>query len=226
MAILQSIIWTGFFSSFFILTLEQWLIYFVFGWFLGIIGQPVAIHRYFTHKAFETNRFWHYFLLYTAVLVSTGSTIIYKSVHLTHHAHVDTKKDPHSPKHIGLFKTYFGYFFTLGGHSLMYSKDLLKQKEHLFVDKYYFELHIVYTIILCLINPLLLFPLYIFPAWISINGGGIVNAFAHYPDKAFDRTWITYLVADGYHKFHHDNPSEWQIPIPFWTNTFIRMIKK
>ena len=126
--ILWALLWIGLISSFFFLTLEQWLICLIFGYILGGIGQPIAIHRYFSHKTFKTNKFWHYFLMYTAVLIGAGSTILYKSAHIKHHRYVDKECDPHSPKYIGYWKVFFGYFFAKeeGKKSMIYAKDLLR----------------------------------------------------------------------------------------------------
>ena len=81
----------GLISSFFFLTLEQWLICLIFGYFLGGMGQPIALHRYITHKTFKTNKFWHYFLMYISTIVGMGSTILYKSAHIKHHRYSDEK---------------------------------------------------------------------------------------------------------------------------------------
>ena len=77
---------------------------------MGGIGQVIALHRYFVHKTFKTNKFWHYFLMYVAVIVGSGSTIIYKSAHIKHHRYVDKEGDPHSPKLMVIGK-YFWLFF-------------------------------------------------------------------------------------------------------------------
>ena len=90
---------------------DRWLICLILGHFLGGIGQPIAIHRYFSHRAFKTNKFWHYFLMYTAVISAAGSTILYKAAHIKHHRYADKEGDPHSPKYDGLFKVFFGFFF-------------------------------------------------------------------------------------------------------------------
>mgnify|MGYP005992287207 CR=1 FL=1 len=227
MRILWALLWIGLISSFFFLSLEQWLVCLLIGHLLGNIGQPVAIHRYFTHKTFKTNKFWHYFLVYTSIIAGTGSTILYKSAHIKHHRYSDEKEDPHSPKHIGLFKVFFGYFFAKeeDKKSMIYAKDLLRDKEQLYIHDHYFKIHILYFFILLSISPILVYALQIFPAMYSIIGGGVVNGLGHYPEEAKNKIWITLLFSDGHHKYHHENPADWRIPFPHWTNTFIKLIK-
>ena len=228
MRILWALLWIGLISSFFFLTLEQWLICLILGHFLGCIGQVIALHRYFVHRAFKTNKFWHYFLVCTAVIVGSGSTILYKSAHIKHHRYVDKEGDPHSPKYIGYWKVFFGYFFAKeeGKKSMIYAKDLLRDNEHLFIHKHYFKIHALYFLTLLMISPILVYALYVFPAMYSIIGAGFVNASCHYPEEAKNKTWVTLIFADGQHKYHHENPAEWQIPFPYiWANTFIKLIK-
>ena len=228
MRILWALLWTGLISSFFFLTLEQWLICLILGHIIGGIGQPIALHRYLTHKTFKTNKFWHYFLLYISIIVGEGSSIIYKSAHIKHHRYSDEKEDPHSPKYMGYWKVFFGYFFAKeeDKRSMIYAKDLLRDKEHIFIHKHYFKIHALHFSILLMISPILVYALYIFPAMCCIIGGGIVNTAGHYPDNLKNNSWVTLLFFDGQHKHHHDNPGEWYIPFPYlWGNAFIRLIK-
>jgi len=227
MKILWALLWIGLISSFFFLTLEQWLICLIFGYILGGIGQPIAIHRYFSHKTFKTNKFWHYFLMYTSVLIGAGSTILYKATHMKHHRFTDKEGDPHSPKYDGLFKVFFGFFFQNEKNkmSMIYAKDLLRDKEHIFIHNHYFKIHALYFFTLLIINPILVYALHIFPAMYSIIGGGIVNTAGHYPGKLQNNLWVTLLFVDGDHIYHHTNPADWRIPFPYWTNTFIKLIK-
>ena len=227
MKILWAVLWIGLISSFFFLTLEQWLICLILGHFLGCIGQVIALHRYFVHRAFKTNKFWHYFLMYISVIVGSGSTILYKSAHIKHHRYVDKEGDPHSPKYIGYWKVFFGYFFAKeeGKKSMIYAKDLLRDTEHRFIHEHYFKIHVVYFLTLLIISPILVYALYIFPAMYSIIGAGVVNTAGHYPDKLQNNLWVTLLFVDGDHIYHHTNPADWRIPFPHWTNTFIKLIE-
>jgi fatty-acid desaturase len=232
MKILWALLWIGLISSFFFLTLQQWLICLILGHFLGGIGQPIAIHRYFTHRAFKTNKFWHYFLMYTSVICAEGSTIIFKAAHIKHHRYTDKEGDPHSPKYMGLWKVFWGFFYQNHDENKMnmiYVKDLIRDKEHRFIHNHYFKLHAVYFFTLLMISPILVYALYIFPAMYSIIGGGVVNTAGHYseqnPGNLQNNLWVTLLFMDGDHIYHHENPADYRIPFPYWTNTFIKLIK-
>ena len=165
--------------------------------------------------------------MYISIIVGEGSSIIYKSAHIKHHRYSDEKEDPHSPKHMGYWKVFFGYFFAKeeGKKSMIYAKDLLRDKEHIFMHKHYFKIHALHFFTLLMISPILVYALHIFPAMYSIIGGGVVNTAGHHPDKLQNNLWVTLLFADGDHIYHHENPADWRIPFPYWTNTFIRLIK-
>ena len=139
---------------------------------MGGIGQVIALHRYFVHKTFKTNKFWHYFLMYVSIIVGSGSTIIYKSAHIKHHRYVDKEGNLHSPKYIGYWKVFLVIFLQKKKKkSMIYAKDLLRDKEHIFIHKHYFKIHALYFFTIINISPILVYALYIFPAMYSIIGG-------------------------------------------------------
>ena len=67
---------------------------------------------------------------------------------------------------MGYWKVFFGYFFAKeeGKKSMLYAKDLLRDKEHIFIHKHYFKIHALHFFTLLMINPILVYALYIFPA--------------------------------------------------------------
>jgi stearoyl-CoA desaturase (delta-9 desaturase) len=64
--------------------------------FVGLLGNQIGQHRYFSHNSFKTGPKRH--LLLSAASTLTGiSPIVYAGIHRHHHVHSDTEKDPHSP---------------------------------------------------------------------------------------------------------------------------------
>ena len=51
---------------------------------------------------------------------------------------------------------------------MIYAKDLLRDKEHIFIHKHYFKIHTLHFFTLLMISPILVYALYIFPAMYSI----------------------------------------------------------
>jgi stearoyl-CoA desaturase (delta-9 desaturase) len=65
--------------------------------FIGI-PMSVCLHRYFSHKAFETSRTMQLILGVVACLAYQGGPLWWASMHNAHHHHCDKPADPHSAK--------------------------------------------------------------------------------------------------------------------------------
>lgn len=225
--ILHSISFIFLLISPFVLSITEIFYFLAVGYLLSVFGHIIGLHRYFTHSSFETNKFWHYFLLFCSSIVTLGSTVAWTSVHLKHHRYSDTEKDSHSPKHKGRLKVFFGYFFDVYDVEPRYAIRLLKYPEHKFVHKYYFKLIFLYVLLLLLINPILIFPLWVFPTIFSIMMGGIVNVFNHWNGEVSDNKLIAWTVAgEGWHKYHHSHATAWKNPFPDLSGFIIGLIKK
>jgi fatty-acid desaturase len=67
---------------------------------VGLLGNQIAQHRYFSHNSFKTTKSKHVFL--SCVSITTGiNPVLYASIHRHHHNHSDSVNDPHSP-HVSL----------------------------------------------------------------------------------------------------------------------------
>lgn len=73
-------------------------------------GVTVGLHRYFTHRSFETTRPVRIILGILALLAIEGTITQWVANHLYHHAHSDTDDDLHSPIH-GLWHAHSGWLF-------------------------------------------------------------------------------------------------------------------
>ena len=58
---------------------------------LSITG---GYHRYYSHRAYKTNRFVEAVLLFFGSMAGQGSVLRWSNDHRIHHAHVDTDADP------------------------------------------------------------------------------------------------------------------------------------
>ena len=202
----------------------KYLLFSIFsGWIFATWGGAMGQHRYFTHKSFTVNRFWHYFILFCSVIVTVGSPISFAAIHRKHHEAPDVEGDPHSPHLHGWIYPMFGSFNC--DHN--YAKDLFKLPELVFVHKHYYKLVAGYAVLLTLINPLLLFPLWVFPCIMIKLMGGITNVICHL-DKNITNNHLLALFTAGesIHKYHHDNPKAWKNPNPDMTGFFIGLIRK
>lgn len=226
-ALIQAVAWIGAAYSFFIFDWPTILWVILLGYFIGVVGGIVGLHRYFSHRSFKVNRFWHYVLMFTATIQGLGSPIAWVSCHLKHHAHSDTEKDAHSPKHKGRFKVFFGYFFDVYDVQPKYAVTYLRDPVHKFVHNYYFWLQGAYAGILLLINPLLIFPLYFWPVVFGVLFCGVTNVISHWKFYPEDNWFVAILTSgEGMHKYHHDHPNEAVLPSPDFAGFLIKLIRK
>ena len=223
---LHSIMWSFSIISLFFLSWQSILLFLLIAYFISIIGQFVGMHRYFSHKSFRTNKFWHYFILFCSTIVTVGSPISWVAVHLKHHRFSDTEKDSHSPEHKGYFKVFFGYFYDIYDLELKYAVRLMRDKDHVFVAKHYFKLHLAYVVMLLAINPVLVFPLYFYPTVLSLVMAGAINVFNHWNGTLNDSKLLAWITGgEGWHKYHHDNPSKWKLLYPDLCGFLINLIR-
>lgn len=213
--------------SFFFLPLQDVLVYLLIAYFISVVGHIIGMHRYFAHKSFEVNRFWHYFILFCSTVITLGSPIAWVAVHLKHHRFSDTEKDSHSPLHKGHLQVFFGYFYDVYDVEPKYAARLLRDQTHMFIHKNYFKLHLAYITLLLVINPMLVFPLYFYPTVLSVIMGGIVNVFNHWGGEVNNNKLIAWTVAgEGWHKYHHENAGKWRNPFPDLSGFIISLIKR
>ena len=91
---------------------QFWITAFVFYTLISGLGVAVGLHRFFSHRAFKTSRFWEQAMLYFGLLACQGHALFWVALHRgLHHRFSDTDKDPHSPVTHSLWHSYQGYAF-------------------------------------------------------------------------------------------------------------------
>lgn len=76
-----------------------------------LIGGPMSIclHRYFSHRAFETSRGMQFVIGLAACLAFQGDPLWWAAMHMRHHKHCDQSEDPHSVSHLGFYHAFLGW---------------------------------------------------------------------------------------------------------------------
>jgi stearoyl-CoA desaturase (delta-9 desaturase) len=106
--------------------------------FIITFGVHFTFHRLIAHQTFQTNKWIERFGTLVGCLSVTGSSIGWSVVHIQHHIHSDTDKDPHSPKIMG-WKIILGFlnYNVLDKRSLVPLKHVIYNPFHIFIEKYY-----------------------------------------------------------------------------------------
>lgn len=220
-----------FFGIYYALLIEQYVLLLV-SFFLGkfivsALATQIALHRYFSHRSFETSKRKHIFLSWASILAGQGSPVGWSAHHRHHHANADTDLDTHSPKEskllaAGLWLTK-SYDYYLNVKKLRrVPTDLLRDPTVKLIDEHYYKIWFLIIIVSFVIDwrvavYFILSPL----AWGYINAAFITlgahiklpGSYRNYdtPDNSYNNKWIQlYMLGEGLHNNHHHAPNKYQ----------------
>lgn len=87
----------------------HWGVVAVVWFFLGPIGIGVGYHRLFSHRQFETNRFFELTLAFLGTLAAYAPLMFWVTNHQHHHKTSDLDDDPSSPGRHGFWESFLLY---------------------------------------------------------------------------------------------------------------------
>jgi len=187
----------------------------------GLMSES-SLHRYFSHKSYETTSFKEKILLMFAFLTGQGATLSWVAVHRTHHAFEDTENDPHSPHFIPKWKLYLG-LFPKKNYKPSIIADLLRSKNSkylLFENNYYWMLWTFVWIITFFINFYLFFFIvsgtalwYIVTETVNIFGHAKTGNKSNPNAIGINSKWLNLLSGAGNHNNHHSNPRNYSYKV-------------
>ena len=194
-----------------------------------IPANHIAMHRYFTHRSFETTKWKHKFLTWTSVLIGAGSPILYATSHRHHHRYSDELLDIHSPKNsiiesLGMWELKpFSWFHTEKKVRTL-PKDLIRDPTIKFVHHNYFKIWVVIAVLSIFVGIFINWkiPVFIIGAplgWYIFGSGVFVTTLSHIntrvsyrnfetTDNSQNNKWIHwYTLGEGLHNNHHAFPN-------------------
>jgi stearoyl-CoA desaturase (delta-9 desaturase) len=185
---------------------------------IQLIGHNVGMHRYFSHKSFNTTPAGEQLMAWTSVLLGVGSPIQYARNHRQHHRVADQPTDWHSPKNDGILYTILGiwefnnlsWFMERGG---MTPRDLLKHSTYRFIHDHYYKIWGILTAITLLIDWHLTLYLLALPSliyhielsvWLNCVGHSWGYRNFDTEDQSRNNQWLqTFSLGEGLHNNHH-----------------------
>jgi stearoyl-CoA desaturase (delta-9 desaturase) len=235
--------WAGLFSI--ILALQflfdglslWWAVVWIAGHVFGSIAVSVGLHRYFTHGAFKTNKFWHNVMAFYSTLTVQGSALGWEAAHTTHHEHADTPGDPHFTGWSYLWKKQYNDVPM----SSWRVRNTLRSKDKVLIFNHRYAVFVILAWVLILLgvgyatgNDIL--PLvfgYLAPLGTTHSIGALHQVLSHKGGKGpKDMPQMDlFLPAAGEwnHKHHHENPRDpklgtkwWHFDYGYW---FIQLIR-
>jgi len=211
-----------------------WLSLLIFWFVIGVIGNGVSAHRYFSHRQFETYAPIRYLLATLATLAATAPILYWIISHKIHHVNADKLDDPHSPNIGSAMHVFYSWTFPQGSDESMYLKKreykklsvaLLRDPLHRFFFRYHHAIIYLFCLALVLINPIWLL-MYCLAVVIDFIRLGSVNYFCH---KSFgyrnhdtaDQSKNNLLLGlvgmgFGWHNNHHAAPWKLVLTERWW----------
>lgn len=189
--------------------------FFAFGvyFFTGCLGMSLTTHRFLAHKSWAAPRWFQVLGVFLGSIGLTGSSLAWAAIHRQHHNSTDRKGDPHSPHDQTFMEVQFLSMFQRP--NLWLVKDLVQDPVLRFFHKNYFQVNMVYALILIAIDPFLLVYGYLFPAALLWNAGSFINTIGHIwgyrnfhtRDHSRNNPLLGVLMwGEGWHNNHHRNP--------------------
>lgn len=186
---------------------------------VGLFGNQIAQHRYFSHRSFTTTDYKHRFL--ACVSLTTGiSPIVYASIHRHHHRYSDSEKDIHSPKQ-GLVHSVFTWPWNINSN-VKPAVDLMRDPLLINLHSNLYKYLIGASLILLLIHWQL--AVYIFLAgigWNYLHMGLVRSALVHIKlpgsyrnfdvdDQSYNNKYLQLVdIGEGLHNNHHAYPNKY-----------------
>jgi stearoyl-CoA desaturase (delta-9 desaturase) len=198
-----------------------WLWATFIAWFLGyVMGEGVFLHRYFSHKTFETYPWLAKTFALIALQYGFGGPITFRTVHILHHSTSDTEKDVHSPVN-GIWQSCLMWrAHTIKDAPFVVSKHLMRDKFYVFLETHSVKIWWVTFFILAVIDWRLALFTQGLGGLMGIVMAAISNCFSHlYGTRRFETSdnsrnnwvlsWLLWQGAIALHNNHHAHPARY-----------------
>lgn len=111
----------------------------VASYYVRMFGVTAGYHRYFSHRAFKTNRVFQFALAWLAQMSMQKGALWWASNHRHHHRFSDTPDDIHSPVRKGFWWSHVGWILSSRYDETNYGaiKDFARYPELVWLNKYH-----------------------------------------------------------------------------------------
>lgn len=197
-------------------------------YFVRMFAITGFYHRYFSHRAFKTNRFWQFIFAVIGNASVQRGPLWWAAHHRYHHRYADTDKDIHSPSRHGFIWSHIGWLTSPTNFptKMQYVKDWAKYPELRWINRFDIVVPVLLAAALFLVGNLLAFyapqlgtngpQLLIWGFFISsvalFHGTVTINSFDHMfgsrrydtPDTSRNNALLALItLGEGWHNNHH-----------------------
>lgn len=191
-------------------------------WIVESLGVGLGYHRLLTHRSFKAPKWLEYLLTIFGTMSIQSEPYKWVATHRIHHQFTDTDKDPHSPRP-GFWWAHIIWIMhgTAQDHDeatmKKYVPDLLKDKFHVLLAKYFYVPTIISAFIFYAIGG---WSMVLWGVFVRVVFGWhstwFVNSASHYwgtrrfetNDDSTNNWWVALLTfGEGWHNNHHAYPT-------------------
>ena len=168
-------------------------------------GASILLHRHYCHKQFKVPVWFETIGLAMLMIACVRTPIGWIASHRMHHAHSDTKHDPHSPKHVGYWKVLLT-MWDIPKIPIKYARDLYDNSRLVFCHNHWLKILIAVNVVSFLISPYFWIAFCATPFIFAKIGFGLLNTVGHKVEGGVDVPWLNFFIAgEGFHRQHHNN---------------------
>ncbi len=184
-------------------------------YFVRMWAITAGYHRYFSHKAYKTNRVFQFVLAWLGATAGQKGPLWWAARHRHHHKYSDEHQDVHSPKQHGLFQSHVGWVFRedTADTDEKLIPDLIKFPELLFIDRHSLLPTLIYGLTLYMFLGLggLVWG-YFVSTILLYHGTYVINSLCHVwgkkrfvtGDTSRNNFWLALItLGEGWHNNHH-----------------------
>lgn len=220
-AVVASIVYAAVYGAWFMLFAS-----YLWGRWVGLLGNQIALHRYFAHRSFKTTPIKHHILLWFSILGGEGSPITWAIHHRHHHKYAETDRDIHSP-YESIWLATVGWqvkparWWLTERRVQTVPRDLMHDHWIKWVDRHYYNIWLVLILLSLAVDWRLCVFFVLAPVGHGIISGAILNWFGHWQlpgsyrsyattDKTYNNQAVAwYLGGEGLHNNHHHDTSQY-----------------
>lgn len=184
------------------------------GYYIRMFFVTAGYHRYFSHRAYKTSRWFQFLLGFGATLTVQKGPVWWAGNHRHHHKASDRDDDIHSPRH-GFWWSHLGWFLVPDfdtAHSHL-TKDFEKYPELHFLGRHYKLITVAFATSMWFIGSwhLLVWGFFV-PTMLAWHGTFTINSLSHvFGNVRYDTgddSKNNFLLAiltmgEGWHNNHH-----------------------
>ena len=213
----------------------QWVLLAVATYVVRMFGVTAGYHRYFSHRAFSTNRVFQFALAFLAQLSAQKGVLWWAAHHRHHHRSSDQADDIHSPVQRGFWYSHVGWILSTRWEATNQSaiRDFARYPELRWLDRWWLVPPLTGGVLLFAVGGL---PWLVWGGFISTvalwHGTFVINSVTHvfgtrrYLTRDTSRNSLVLALitlGEGWHNNHHFHQNTanqgwfwWEIDLTFY----------